>query len=62
MHMLTNVVTLVIFLGIWLYRRREEANETMIILAEVVGIGLLTWAGWIGGTQPYQVYWLVDLF
>jgi len=54
-HGMTNVVVLLLFAFALLYRTRIDAPQPGVILAiETIGITLLGFAGWMGGTLVYR--------
>lgn len=53
-HALTNVITLALFTGIWLYRSDTSASIFLILVLEMAALILLTLAGWMGGTLVYR--------
>ncbi|HYE54081.1 MAG TPA: DUF2231 domain-containing protein, partial [Chitinophagaceae bacterium] len=53
-HGLINGTVVIIFTLIWFYKQNANASVTLIIVAEVVGVILLTIAGWMGGTLVYR--------
>ena len=53
-HALINVVNLVLFIVIVFYRQKENANTSIVIIAEAIGVILLSIAGWMGGTLVHR--------
>lgn len=53
-HGLINVTNVVIFFVAWLIRHNDTASATLIIGLEVLGVILLSIAGWMGGTLVYN--------
>jgi len=53
-HGLINVTNVVIFFVAWLIRHNDNASATLIIGLEVLGVILLSIAGWMGGTLVYN--------
>jgi uncharacterized membrane protein/nitrite reductase/ring-hydroxylating ferredoxin subunit len=53
-HALTNVTNLVLFTGIWLYRRDPASSQYIIMGLELIGLVLLSVAGWMGGTLVFR--------
>lgn len=53
-HALINVVNLVLFIVIVFYRQKENANTSVVIIAEAIGVILLSIAGWMGGTLVHR--------
>jgi nitrite reductase/ring-hydroxylating ferredoxin subunit/uncharacterized membrane protein len=54
-HMLVNVSALVAFAVGWAFRDWNTFQPGVgAMLLEVLGVGLLTWGGWMGGTLVYR--------
>jgi uncharacterized membrane protein/nitrite reductase/ring-hydroxylating ferredoxin subunit len=53
-HGLLNSGNLLIFTGVWFYRQGAEASPYIILAVEVMGVILLSIAGWMGGTLAYR--------
>src|SRR5215217_5752673 len=53
-HGITNSVMLIIFAIAFFYRRNANANPYIILVLEVVGVVLMSVAGWLGGTLVYR--------
>lgn len=53
-HGLLNTIAVLIFLIIWFYKRGQSPSAYIFIAAELVGLILLTIAGWMGGTLVYN--------
>lgn len=53
-HGLTNSTALLIFLAAALYRRNDEAQHSILLALELVGMILTGIAGWMGGTLVYR--------
>ncbi|HEX6181864.1 MAG TPA: DUF2231 domain-containing protein [Chitinophagaceae bacterium] len=53
-HALTNSAMLIIFTITWFYRQGQDPSQYIIINAELVGVILLSIAGWMGGTLVYR--------
>src|SRR5689334_4734240 len=53
-HGITNVVTMLVFFCIWLYRQTPEMNIWTVIAFDVAGVVLLSIAGWLGGTLTFR--------
>lgn len=53
-HGLTNTTMLLIFTATWFYRRGEAPDVYIILGAELLGVVLLSIAGWMGGTLVYR--------
>ena len=60
-HGLTNIVTVILFAATWFYRRSGNASYTLIIGLEIIGVILLSIAGWMGGTLVYRNLIGVDM-
>jgi uncharacterized membrane protein/nitrite reductase/ring-hydroxylating ferredoxin subunit len=60
-HGITNVIMLVCFLIAFLYRRDETSNHLLLVLLEVIGVSLMIFAGWLGGTLVYRNQIGVDI-
>ena len=54
MHGLINVITILLFTGIWLYRQEEGASFYIILSLELAGVLFLTLSGWMGGTLVFR--------
>lgn len=52
-HGLLNIVVVVLFTAVWLYRQSNEANA-IVLGAELVGVVLLGISGWLGGTLVHR--------
>jgi uncharacterized membrane protein/nitrite reductase/ring-hydroxylating ferredoxin subunit len=53
-HGILNVLLLLIFGFVWFYRRSEDASATTILIGEVIGVILLSFSGWLGGTLVHR--------
>jgi nitrite reductase/ring-hydroxylating ferredoxin subunit/uncharacterized membrane protein len=54
-HMLVNVSALAAFAAGWMFRDRATLIPGVgTLLLEAVGVGLVTWGGWLGGTLVYR--------
>ena len=53
-HGITNVTMLLIFTVAFFYRRNADANQYIIVAMEFAGVGLMSFAGWLGGTLVYR--------
>jgi nitrite reductase/ring-hydroxylating ferredoxin subunit/uncharacterized membrane protein len=60
-HGLTNIITVALFAATWFYRRSDNASLVVIISLEVIGVILLSIAGWMGGTLVYRNLIGVDM-
>lgn len=54
-HALTNVAVIICFVAALIYRAKNEVpNITILIVLEGIGVVLLLFAGWMGGTLVYR--------
>lgn len=54
-HMIVNLAALAAFAAGWAFRDRETLLPGAgTLLLEAVGVGLVTWGGWMGGTLVYR--------
>ena len=53
-HAVLNVTNVLIFLVVIFYRRTTGANEWLIVVLELVGVVVMSIAGWLGGTLVYR--------
>ena len=53
-HALTNITMLIIFAATWFYRKQDAPSVYVILGAEFLGLVLLSFAGWMGGTLVYR--------
>lgn len=53
-HGLLNVTNLLLFIAIFLLRRNESISLLWVVVLEAIGVGLLSTAGWLGGTLVYR--------
>ena len=53
-HGITNTINLLLFLGVWFYRQKNDPAPAVIISLELIGVIGLTIAGWMGGTLVYR--------
>jgi uncharacterized membrane protein/nitrite reductase/ring-hydroxylating ferredoxin subunit len=60
-HGITNVSMLIIFIIAFFLRRQANPNDVVLALLELVGIILMVFAGWMGGTLVYRNQIGVDL-
>jgi uncharacterized membrane protein/nitrite reductase/ring-hydroxylating ferredoxin subunit len=60
-HGITNVIMLVCFIIAFFYRRNEGSNNYFLTLLEVIGVSLISIAGWMGGTLVYRNQIGVDI-
>ena len=60
-HGITNVVMLICFVIAYFVRREPNANDSVIGVLELIGIGLMVFAGWMGGTLVYRNQIGVDI-
>jgi len=60
-HGITNLVMLVVFTIAFFLRRAQEPNDIVLTALDVVGISLMVFAGWMGGTLVYRNQIGVDI-
>ena len=60
-HGITNVIMLVLFIIAFFLRRQQDPNDTILLVLELVGVGLMVFAGWLGGTLVYRNQIGVDM-
>lgn len=53
-HGIINVIVLLIFVATFLYRRTNNVDNLILLIAELVAVVLLGIAGWLGGTLVYR--------
>lgn len=53
-HGITNIVMVGVFVAAFIYRRSDEVNNYVLISIELIGVVLLSIAGWMGGTLVYR--------
>ena len=53
-HGLLNITTVAVFFIAWMIRHNNDASSLVIISLEVLGVILLSVAGWMGGTLVYR--------
>lgn len=53
-HAILNLTNVFIFVFAFYYRRLDESNPYIVVLAEVAGVTLLSIAGWMGGTLVHR--------
>jgi uncharacterized membrane protein/nitrite reductase/ring-hydroxylating ferredoxin subunit len=53
-HGLTNVTMLMLFVIALVYRQKQNPNATILLSVELLGLILMTIAGWMGGTLVYK--------
>jgi nitrite reductase/ring-hydroxylating ferredoxin subunit/uncharacterized membrane protein len=53
-HALINVGMLIVFTGALIYRQSENASSYILLVMEVIGVTLLSIAGWMGGTMVHR--------
>jgi uncharacterized membrane protein/nitrite reductase/ring-hydroxylating ferredoxin subunit len=53
-HGIFNTTVLILFTIAFFLRKSEEPNNILIVLLELVGIVLMLFAGWMGGTLVYR--------
>lgn len=54
LHGSLNTLHVLIFFGAWWLRRDMSVSNTVILLMEGVGVCILAYAGWLGGTLVYR--------
>ena len=60
-HGLTNIIVVIIFVVALVFRQKQDIPFLFIICLEMVGIILLSIAGWLGGTLVYRNQIGVDI-
>jgi nitrite reductase/ring-hydroxylating ferredoxin subunit/uncharacterized membrane protein len=60
-HAILNSLNLVLFIAVLFYRRGGGVNETLVIVLEAIGVVVLSFAGWLGGTLVYRNQIGVDI-
>ncbi|MBB1284279.1 Rieske 2Fe-2S domain-containing protein [Flavisolibacter sp. BT320] len=53
-HGLLNVINLLLFVTIFFLRKNDSISPAMIVVLEGIGVGILSTAGWLGGTLVYR--------
>ena len=53
-HGITNTVMLIVFLAAFFYRQKEEVLVPVLLGLEIIGVVLLSVAGWMGGTLVHK--------
>lgn len=53
-HGLLNTTHLLLFIAIYFLRKNDSLHFPIIIVLEAVGVGILSVAGWMGGTLVYK--------
>ncbi|HEX6332633.1 MAG TPA: DUF2231 domain-containing protein [Flavisolibacter sp.] len=53
-HALLNLGNVILFFAVFLYRFNYDANPYVVVAAEALGIGILSMAGWMGGTLVHR--------
>lgn len=53
-HGLLNVINLLLFITIFFLRKNESINGVTTVILEGIGIGIMSAAGWLGGTLVYR--------
>ncbi len=53
-HGITNTIVLLLFTAAWFYRRGVDADHFVLSAIEVLGTGLMLFAGWLGGTLVHR--------
>src|SRR5690349_2568755 len=52
-HGLLNTTNLLLFIVVY-FLKKNESNFTLVLVLEVVGVSILSIAGWLGGTLVYR--------
>ena len=60
-HGILNVLMLLLFTAAFIYRRSVEPNDYALVMIELVGVSLMSVAGWMGGTLVYRNMIGVDI-
>ncbi|HYC28372.1 MAG TPA: DUF2231 domain-containing protein, partial [Chitinophagaceae bacterium] len=60
-HGILNVITLGVFVFVFVYRQDMDYVDGIMLIAELVGVTLLTIAGWMGGTLVHRNQIGVDI-
>jgi uncharacterized membrane protein/nitrite reductase/ring-hydroxylating ferredoxin subunit len=60
-HGISNVINLVVFIVCWFLRRNAGTSLYLITGLELLGMALLFYAGWLGGTLVYRNQIGVDI-
>jgi nitrite reductase/ring-hydroxylating ferredoxin subunit/uncharacterized membrane protein len=53
-HAIANTINLLLFASIAYYKYGWEENQSLILTGEAIGVGILSYAGWLGGTLVYR--------
>lgn len=53
-HGILNVILVLLFGAVWLYRQDEDAAFALVVGAEAVGVAILGVSGWLGGTLVHR--------
>src|SRR5260221_591332 len=53
-HGILNITMLIIFIIVWFYRQNISASPYIILIAETMGIILMSISGWFGGTLVHR--------
>lgn len=53
-HGLLNVTNLLLFVVVFFLRRNDSVDFAWIVVLEAIGVGILSTAGWLGGTLVYR--------
>ncbi|MFL5741108.1 MAG: DUF2231 domain-containing protein [Flavisolibacter sp.] len=53
-HAVSNVIVLLLFSVAAIYRNHHQETSYFILALELVGTGLMTYSGWLGGTLVYR--------
>ena len=60
-HGLLNTTMLLLFIGLYFYRRQATPNDILLLAGEILGIVLMLIAGWMGGTLVHRTQIGVDV-
>ena len=60
-HGIINVIMVILFTIAFFLRRNEDPNNVTIALLEILGVSLMSIAGWMGGTLVYRNQIGVDI-
>jgi uncharacterized membrane protein/nitrite reductase/ring-hydroxylating ferredoxin subunit len=53
-HGLLNTTNLLLFVAVFFIRRGDEFSMALVIVMEALGLGIMSYAGWLGGTLVYR--------
>lgn len=60
-HGITNVIVLLFFTAAFFLRRGDDPNNVLVLVLELIGMILMSIAGWMGGTLVYRNQIGVDM-